>query len=198
MKNRQPYPFLPDSVPDESFYRYFFISKGVRSIKKLIQYEYQGTGNFLGISTQSFYNLAFGDSTATEELDDATISDNGDGLRVFATVLNSIPTFFEAQPKAALMVSGSDSGDEFFAKCRADTNKCVKHCTQYEQCDYADRRIGLYTRYVDANYQTLSQDYMFFGMLSPREQKPHHNPPFIEPYDVKRSSKYDVVLLRQK
>lgn len=196
MNNSTPYPIFEANSTDTQRQRYFFTSTG--NIDKLIQYSHIGQTSLLGISYQHVYNLGFGDYVVEDDdFNDSSISGAGDAKRVFNTVLNSVPSFFYKYPGAALFVSGSDTGDDFFEQCKADHNKCKRACTKYEECRYADRRINLYKKYVNEEYETLITDYELFGQLK-REERISIPPPYIVPYVKEESGKYDAVLVRKK
>ena len=134
---------------------FIFLSKGKTNIIKSIRYTY--VQEYLG---KALYNLGFGDyDITTGAISDDLVSNNGDQYKVFNTVLNSIPAFFNHYPSAVLIVRGSDSLSNFIEKCRKKcTNKCVGN-----QCQKAHRRIGIYRQYVDSNYNVLTNEYQFFG-----------------------------------
>ena len=136
--------------------------------------------------TQTPFNLAFGDyDLETDTLDDDATSENGDVFKVFDTVLNTIPSFFEMFPNEIIMISGSDSKPEFIEKCRKD---CKKSCK--EECKNAGRRIGVYRGYVNKNFDVLSTDFVFYGgNPSPVDQQST----LLEPYMVNK--KYNSVCI---
>lgn len=134
--------------------RYLFVSEGSQTIVKAIQYSY-----IQQLYGRDVYNLGFGDyEIDTDTLNDTTNSNNGDGYRVLNTVLSTIPTFFQQYPDRILMVHGSDGHPDFIDKCKASCNKnCNGDCKNFK------RRINIYRRFVDKNYDTLSVDYQFLG-----------------------------------
>jgi hypothetical protein len=79
---------------------YVFYSIGtVGIIPKVVVYE--------KIEGQLF-NLAFGDyNIKTGELDDEAVSNNGDMIKVLATVIQTIRDFFNLYPNATVMIRGS-------------------------------------------------------------------------------------------
>lgn len=96
-----------ENVTDEGI-QYTFISEGIIDIFKVIEYVY--VRDFLG---KKLYNLGFGDYDVQKGVIlDGVISNNGDHYRIFNTVLNTIPIFFENYPNAIMIVQGSDSGPE--------------------------------------------------------------------------------------
>ncbi|GHB59619.1 DUF6934 family protein [Persicitalea jodogahamensis] len=86
----------------EEFLRTFeFTSEGNRGrIRKMVQYTDTGTENI--------YNLAFGDyDEETQEINDLSITNNGDSLKVLATVASTIYAFTEKYPEAWIFATGS-------------------------------------------------------------------------------------------
>jgi len=88
----------------ENHFEYFeFYSEGAKGIvKKVI--EYQKTSN------ENIYNLAFGDyDEAAKGIDDLSVTNNGDSLKVLATVASTIYAFLEKHPNAMIIATGSTS-----------------------------------------------------------------------------------------
>jgi hypothetical protein len=71
-----------------------FISEGPKGkIVKVVQYS--------ETNLKDLYNLGFGDKDlATGEIDDTTITNNGDSLQVLATVAATVYAFTDKHPKA--------------------------------------------------------------------------------------------------
>ena len=162
--------------------RYFFISQGERDVIKAIQYSY--IQDFEG---KQVYNLGFGDyDMVADELNDLVNSNNGDHYKIFNTVLSTIRTFFETYRHAILMVHGSDSTPDFLNACKKN---CTKNCEN--ECKNFKRRINLYRRYVNNNYNTLFDDYQFIGGTLNEEGKT-----ILEDYVLHKG--YDSVLLYRK
>lgn len=171
-----------ENVTDEGI-QYTFISEGRSDIFKVIEYVY--VQDFLG---KRLYNLGFGDyDVKNRVILDGAISNNGDHYRVFNTVLNTIPVFFENYPNAIMLVQGSDSRPEFVNNCKLT---CTKKCSENE-CRNSDRRINLYRSYVDRNYDMLVKEYAFLG--GQRGVDRHRD---IENYQ--KGKKYDSVFLTKK
>ena len=64
--------------------------------------EYSDTG------TENIYNLAFGDyDAATGGIDDFTVTNNGDSLKVLATVASTVYAFTAKYPQAWIFATGS-------------------------------------------------------------------------------------------
>lgn len=78
-----------------------FVSEGPnRLIHKLVRYQ---ATNLHGV-----YNLAFGDKDlSTGDIDDTTVSNNGDSEKVLATVVATIFAFTDRYPDAWVYATGS-------------------------------------------------------------------------------------------
>ncbi|MCB9232002.1 MAG: hypothetical protein H6581_10085 [Bacteroidia bacterium] len=141
--------------------KFLFESNGVKTIIKAIEYTLIAQRN-----GRKIYNLGFGDYNEEngEILDDIN-SNNGDMRKVFNTVLNSIPLFFEINKNAAIWVQGSDSQDEFKSECQ---KTCYKNCKV--DCKNFNRRIKTYRYFVDKHFIELTREYIFFGYTN--EKKP--------------------------
>ncbi|GGH75305.1 hypothetical protein HNQ91_004625 [Filimonas zeae] len=160
---------------------FFFISKGERDVIKAVEFSFVQK-----LDGRDIYNLGFGDyDLESDTVTDSVYTNNGDAYKVFNTVLNCIPIFFESYKSAMLMVQGSDGGADFIEQCRL---VCVKRCGS--RCKNYNRRISVYQGYVNKNFELLSTDYQFFGGFRTGKQAT------MEPYVPFR--KYDVVLLLSK
>lgn len=91
-----------DLTVSEDRLRYDFASEGPRgSIRKVIEYSY--------VPWLGMWNLGFGDfDTATGQVSDSIITDNGDGRKVMATVIRTVPDFFSFRPGETVIFTGSD------------------------------------------------------------------------------------------
>ncbi len=94
-------------------------------------------------------------------------TDNGDARKVFNTVLNTIPSFFEKYPREILIIQGSDSRPGFKENCR---KKCKKTCSE-DNCMKFNQRIRIYKSFVDSRFESLNADYQFFGGYRDEEGK---------------------------
>lgn len=110
---------LTSDISDLSI-KHFFISSGNRDIVKVIEYLYVSP-----LGNRKIFNLAFGDYIMEEDgrIDDTTESNNGDAYKVFNTVLNTIPSFFSNFPNDIIMVTGSDSTQEYIDNCKKNCKK---------------------------------------------------------------------------
>jgi hypothetical protein len=81
---------------------YQFVSKGPKGdIKKMVQFTETGTENV--------YNLAFGDyNEETSSIDDLSVSNNADSLKVLATVASTVYAFMEKYPDSWIFATGSN------------------------------------------------------------------------------------------
>lgn len=137
--------------------QFIFASTGSTTIIKTIEYS-----PITVIEGTVIYNLGFGDfDEATGTLFDDVDSNNGDMYTVFNTVLHTVPIFFQTISDCAIVVSGSDSHDEFEEKCRS---KCERRkCLNNNICKKKDQRIKTYRYYIDKNFESLSEEYLFYG-----------------------------------
>ena len=79
---------------NEEQYFYEFTSIGTNGeIKKVVEYS--------KMNIENYYNLAFGDYDEEKgEIDDKKVTNNGDSLRVLATVASTVYTFTGKYPEA--------------------------------------------------------------------------------------------------
>ena len=80
---------------------YEFISEGPKGrIKKIIEYT--------ETATENVYNLGFGDyDEITKKVSDLAVTNNGDSLKVLATVVSTVYAFTQKYPKAWILATGS-------------------------------------------------------------------------------------------
>jgi hypothetical protein len=57
-----------------------------------------------------------------------------------------------------MFIQGSDSTPGFIAKCKLT---CKKTCVSF--CRKSHRRINVYSGYVNKNYASLQNDFIFYG-----------------------------------
>ncbi len=88
---------------EEEFKVYSFYSEGIKGlIKKMIVFSFTGESNI--------YNLGFGDyNSETKTIDDEVITNNGDSLKVLATVASTVYAFTEKYPDALVFATGSNN-----------------------------------------------------------------------------------------
>ncbi len=136
---------------------FVFQSKGKKIIQKIIDYSLIHPVNGVRV-----FNLGFGDYIPESNIIlDKTVSENGDAFKVLNTVLFTIPIFFLIEPQAMIMVRGSDSELSYVNECR---KTCRKKCS--EKCRNQNRRVTLYSNFIEKNFDRLSSEYEFFGSFS--------------------------------
>ncbi len=86
---------------EDKFTIYQFTSEGPKgSIKKAVEYT--------ETATENVYNLGFGDyNEITNTTDDLSVTNNGDSLKVLATVASTVYAFLEKYPNAYVLATGS-------------------------------------------------------------------------------------------
>ena len=85
---------------EHTLMNYSFVSEGSKGkVTKLISYTETGV--------EDVYNLGFGDKDINGKIDDATITNNGDSLKVLATVASTVYAFTDKYPNAAIYAKGS-------------------------------------------------------------------------------------------
>ena len=90
-------------VAGDYFY-YPFTSDGIKGpVKKLVEFTPMSTTNNVPL-----FNLVFGDyDEATGKLDDISVTDNKDTLKVLSTVAHIVSDFTERYPNVAIYAKGS-------------------------------------------------------------------------------------------
>lgn len=83
------------------FTRFEFVSEGRKGvIRKLIEFQEMNNPNV--------FNLAFGDfDPETQQIDDLSVSDNGDTEKILATVVSAVYVFLDKYPSAYVYATGS-------------------------------------------------------------------------------------------
>lgn len=86
---------------EKSLMVFEFVSEGPKGeIPKLIKYS--------ETNLKDLYNLAFGDKNLeTGEIDDKTVSNNGDSEKVLATVVSTVYAFCDKYPECWIFATGS-------------------------------------------------------------------------------------------
>lgn len=122
------YPRYEYLTEDQLFF-FEFESVGIKGkVKKVVQYS--------EMSVKGFYNLGFGDfNEETSEIDDEIVTNNGDGLKVLATVVSTLYAFTGKYPEANVFATGS-----------------------------SEARTRLYRMGITNNLEELKQDFLVFGM----------------------------------
>lgn len=83
----------------EHTHRYTFESIGKRTITKVVE--------FSSTEISGVYNMAFGDRLPNDEIDDTVKSNNGDIIKVLATVIDILQDFTEENPSLMIFFTGS-------------------------------------------------------------------------------------------
>ena len=88
---------------ESTLHFYEFISEGPKGlIKKMVIYT--------ETTTENVYNLGFGDyDENTNGINDLSVTNNGDSLKVLATVASTVYAFTEKYPNAWILATGSTS-----------------------------------------------------------------------------------------
>ena len=86
---------------EKNFTIYEFTSEGPKGrIRKMVEYTETATKNV--------YNLGFGDyDEITNAINDISVTNNGDSLKVLATVASTVYAFLEKHPNAYILATGS-------------------------------------------------------------------------------------------
>jgi hypothetical protein len=118
-----PYSFVKDE-----FHRYIFVSIGKARIIKAV--------DFSPIGIENVYNLGFGDLSADGSLDVTVKSNNGDILKVLATVVQITRDFTTLFPGIEVFFIGS-----------------------------TEERTKLYARILKMYYRELHKDFKISGLI---------------------------------
>jgi hypothetical protein len=102
--------------------RYIFVSAGKKHIQKVVQFESTVNENIM--------NMAFGDLLEDGSLDDTIKSNNGDMVRVLATVIEILKDYTRRHPNKEILFTGS-----------------------------TPQRTKLYTRILKTYYQEFNKDF---------------------------------------
>jgi hypothetical protein len=86
---------------EKEFTIFEFVSDGPKGrILKIVEYS--------ETATKGVFNLAFGDfDKKMNTINDLSITNNGDSLKVLATVASTVYAFFEKHPNAYIVATGS-------------------------------------------------------------------------------------------
>lgn len=88
-----------ETISDDYKIVFAFESKGRHGVvKKIVSYQQ---------TAENEYNLAFGDINKNGNIDDKVITNNGDAVKVLATVVGTIFTFTKKYPDASIHIAGS-------------------------------------------------------------------------------------------
>jgi hypothetical protein len=114
----------------ETALTYEFVSQGPGgNVKKVVMYSQTGITNL--------FNLGFGDrNEVTGELDDRVVTNNGDSVKVLATVASTVYLFTNLFPNALIGAKGSTPA-----------------------------RTRLYRILISNNLETITRDFEVYGFL---------------------------------
>jgi len=94
------YEVYENIAVQDDFNRFDFISIGKKGlVRKRV--------SFSKTEMDKVYNLAFGDVDEKDELDDLSVSDNGDRNKVLATVVNIVVSYTNRYPGRWIFFQGS-------------------------------------------------------------------------------------------
>ena len=119
----------------EANFEFFeFYSEGPKGvIKKVVEFQLTSEDNV--------YNLAFGDyDEEAKGIDDKAVTNNGDSLKVLATVSSTVYAFVEKHPSAWIVATGS-----------------------------TEARTRLYRMGITNNLAEISEDFHVFGFTKEEE-----------------------------
>ncbi len=108
--------------------RYTFVSSGKRNIEKVV--------DFTSTSVKNLYNLGFGDLLEDGSVDDASNSNNGDIIRVLATVIHILKEFTNIHFHVKVVFTGS-----------------------------TEERTALYRRILKMYFSEFSKDFVISGLI---------------------------------
>ena len=86
---------------EQKFTIFEFVSEGPKGrIRKMVEYT--------ETATENVYNLGFGDyDEIANAINDISVTNNGDSLKVLATVASTVYAFLEKHPNAYILATGS-------------------------------------------------------------------------------------------
>lgn len=121
---QKAYNYQKEIIP-----RYTFTSIGSRAIQKVVEFT---RFEF----SENLYNLAFGDLQSDGEINDQVRSNNGDLIRIMATLIQIIIDFTNERPEAKIFFSGS-----------------------------TDHRTRLYKRIIKTYYNRFSKSFVITALI---------------------------------
>jgi hypothetical protein len=120
--------YVPYSYKHPSARRYVFISIGKKRIEKVV--------DFTPLKAKNTMNLSFGDLMADGSINYKANSNNGDILRVLATVVDILRHFTSRYPEVVIFFTGSTT-----------------------------ERTRLYARILKTYYALFSKDFILYGVV---------------------------------
>jgi hypothetical protein len=114
---------------EDQFVIFKFYSEGPKGrIAKIVEYT--------ETATKGVFNLAFGDyDENTKTISDLTVTNNGDSLKVLATVASTVYAFFDKHPSTYVIATGS-----------------------------TNTRTRLYRMGITNNLAEIKEDFLVFGL----------------------------------
>ena len=121
--------YVPYSYKHVALRRYIFTSVGRNEIKKVVE--------FVPLKAKNVMNLGFGDLLPDGSFDDKANSNNGDILKVLATVVYILKHFTTQHPEITVFFTGSTK-----------------------------ERTRLYTRIIKTYYSLFSKEFVLYGIIA--------------------------------
>jgi hypothetical protein len=113
--------------------RYTFISTGKKRIQKVVE--------FSDVGMKNTFNLGFGDLLPDGTIDDLANSNNGDIVKILATVVSIVKDFTVNNPGAYIAFAGS-----------------------------TEERLRLYARILKSYYSVFNKDFTLSGLVKAGER----------------------------
>lgn len=108
--------------------KYSFVSEGEKRIVKLVEFTRTGDENIV--------NLGFGDLLPDTDFDDQVVSNNGDIMKIFATIIQIVKEFTAEFPHLKITFAGS-----------------------------TPERMKLYNRILKTYYSDFSKEFQISGLV---------------------------------
>ena len=119
---------VPYSYEHPHSRRYLFVSLGKKRIEKVV--------DFVPLKEKNLMNFGFGDLLPDGSIDDKANSNNGDILKVMATVVDILKHFTSNHPQIVIYFAGS-----------------------------TDERTALYARILKTYYTVFTREFSIFGII---------------------------------
>ena len=120
-----------------------FISDGTKgAIPKRI--------SFTSTEMENVYNLAFGDIMENGEIDDYTISDNGDRNKILATVANVVDNYTNKYPERWVFFRGSTKERTRLYRI-AVSNNFDELCKKFDIYGYVGEELVVFCKGMEIN-----------------------------------------------
>lgn len=140
-------------TPGDTAMVYEFVSQGPKGdVKKTVIYSQTGITNL--------FNLGFGDQNEnTGEMDDCVVTNNGDSIKVLATVASTVYLFTNLFPNALIGAAGSTPARTRLYRIMISNN-----------LETIRRDFEVYG-FLDGDWQTFSVDTNYSAFLLSRKSK---------------------------